>query len=68
MNAKGLFFGFLTATLVLPPVATLKPASAVEQFNHQTIQSAHTKANLIARDGAAAAGDLLKRLYQSIQS
>jgi hypothetical protein len=58
MNAKGLFFGFLTATLALTPLATLKPASAVEQFNQQTIQSAHTEANLIAQGSAAAAGDL----------
>lgn len=58
MNPKRLFFGFLTATLALTPLATLKPASAVGQ-NHQTIQSAHTKAHLIARGGgAAAAGGL----------
>lgn len=56
MNAKELFFGFLTATLALMPLATLKPASAVEQFNHQTIQSACTKANLIASGAGAAAG------------
>ncbi|MBP5973714.1 hypothetical protein HW132_13445 [Brasilonema sp. CT11] len=55
MNAKRVFFGFLTATLALTSLTTLKPASAVEQFNHQTIQSAHTKANfLVAKGGAAA--------------
>lgn len=55
MNTKKLFFGFLTAMLALTPVATLKYASAVEQFNYDT----HTKTNLIAcGGGAATAGDL----------
>ncbi|MBP5977201.1 stress protein [Brasilonema sp. CT11] len=56
MNTKRLFFGFLTATLTLTPLVTLKSASAVEQFNHQTIQSSYAKADLIARGGGAAAG------------
>ncbi len=56
MNAKGLFFGLLTATLAVMPLASLKPANALEQFNNQAIGMANTKANLIARGGSAAAG------------
>jgi guanyl-specific ribonuclease Sa len=37
MNARQLFFGLLTATVVFTPFATLKPASATEQSNNQLI-------------------------------
>lgn len=47
MNAKRLFLGLLTATVVLTPLAALKPASA------KTITIANPKANLIARGGGA---------------
>lgn len=45
MNAKRLFLGLLTATVVLTPLAALKPATA------RTITTASPKANLIARGG-----------------
>lgn len=47
MNPKRLFLGLLIATLVLPPLAALKPASA------RTLTTADPKANLIAQGGAA---------------
>ncbi len=37
MNARQLFFGLLTATVVLTPFATLKPASATEQLMAQAL-------------------------------
>ena len=40
MNVRKFFFGLLTATVVLTPFATLKPASATEQFNNQLIAQA----------------------------
>lgn len=46
MNAKRIFLGLLTATVVLTPLATLNPASA------RTITTANPKADLIARGGS----------------
>ena len=40
MNARQLFFGLLTATVVLTPFATLKPASATKQSNNQLMAQA----------------------------
>ena len=56
MKAKGIFLGLLSATVALTPLASLKSASALEQFNNEAL----AKANLIARGGgsAGAAGEL----------
>ena len=40
MNVRQFFFGLLTATVVMTPFATLKPASATEHFNNQLIAQA----------------------------
>lgn len=58
MNAKRLFSGLLTATVVLAPFATLKPASATEQFNNQLM----AQADLSADAKAAARSQAIENL------
>ncbi len=47
MNAKKLFLGLLTATVVITPFATLKPASATDDVANSTINPTHGQTEML---------------------
>ena len=55
MNARQLFFGLLTATVIITPFATFKPASATDNVTNNTVTPIHgqTEMLLMAKGGKA---------------